>query len=302
MVSATNIVTGTLGFMRRHIADIAKWSAAYLAVTALSGLTMGPMMARLHTTPNPGAGFFLTFGVVWLAVMAVVLILVTAAMRAALRPEERAFGYMRLGADELRMLGLGLLLMLLVLAIYLVLVLAIVAVVAAFAAIRVPVVGALIAVPAALATFAAIVFIWVRLSISIPLTLWRRKIAVREAWRLSRGHFWSLFGGYFLVMLILYVVMIPVFMISAAPMFAAMMHNMSDPQAMQRAIDAQAVRQAGLTPLNLVMMLVSAAFGGVAVAAQGGMMGTALLGLLTDTGEVGLAEIFGGEPVRAVAM
>ena len=46
---------------------------------------------------------------------------------------------------------------------------------------------------------------YVKLSLSFPLTLLRRRFVIGEAWTLTKGRFWTLFGAYFMIFVIMFV-------------------------------------------------------------------------------------------------
>ncbi len=115
--------------------------------------------------------------------------------RAVLRPYERGLGYFMLGADEFRMVALGIILFV----IWLVAIFA-VTLVASFAAgtlgllggVAGPLAGAAIAI----AAFCAAIWVLVRLSLAAPMTFAERRLVVFGSWSFTRGKFWSLVGAY----------------------------------------------------------------------------------------------------------
>ena len=118
-----------------------------------------------------------------------ILAVITAGIyRLVLRPEEPGLAHLRLGADEFRLAILNTVLF---------------AMGFVFVALIETVLQALLvsqtqnSALTALGLFlGACLMIWigVRLSLATPMTFGQRKIALGEAWRLSRGHFWSLLG------------------------------------------------------------------------------------------------------------
>ncbi len=120
-----------------------------------------------------------------------------AVYRAVLRPEEEGLP-LRFGGDEIRLVGLWILLALIVFgAIFVV-----AFVLTFFAALIGAAAGA-----AAAGVVSGIVFvgmicamIWlsVRLSLAAPMTFAERRIRIRDAWALTKGHFWHLAGCYLL--------------------------------------------------------------------------------------------------------
>jgi hypothetical protein len=52
----------------------------------------------------------------------------------------------------------------------------------------------LVATLVGFATIALMIWIGVRLSLATPMSFGERRIAIRESWRLTQGHFWSILG------------------------------------------------------------------------------------------------------------
>lgn len=134
--------------------------------------------------------------------------LVSAAIfRAVLRPEDRRFLYLRLGAGEL-WLGLTVIVMFVI---YLVAVFAmalpilVVAVAAAVAGGSAGASGAgaglLIAAPVFLIGFGVIVWGAVRLSVALPMSFAERNFRIPEAWKATKGHAGKIFGVALVLML-----------------------------------------------------------------------------------------------------
>ena len=127
--------------------------------------------------------------VIALLIAFLILAVITAGIyRLVLRPEEPGLAHLRLGADEFRLAILNTMLF---------------AMGFVFVALIEMVLQALLvsqtqnSALTALGLFlGACLMIWigVRLSLATPMTFGQRKIAIGEAWRLSRGHFWSLLG------------------------------------------------------------------------------------------------------------
>jgi hypothetical protein len=215
--------------VRKRPAAFAAWCLFYLlfviAAVAAVIATLAPMFMQLaHPAAVMGSGQGSGFGdvaqvaafvrnnlpilLVGAAVM-IPLVLIWAVMmmcaifRAVLRPDEKGFGYLRLGGDEVRMIGLHLLIFVLGLAVWLVVGgVALAAVLAAKTGVAVPAgVWAFVGLLGLLAVL-AYVFVVVRLSLCAPQTFAERRITLFGSWRLTRGHFWGLFGMYLLVIAI----------------------------------------------------------------------------------------------------
>ena len=125
-----------------------------------------------------------TFLLVLVLVTALCSVLTAGIYRLVLRPDEKGFLHLRLGADEVRLTVINLLLIALGM-IGLTVELAAVA-----AASQGSGIGGLAAAVIALLT----VWIGVRLSLATPMTFAQRRFAVRESWRASRRKFWPLLG------------------------------------------------------------------------------------------------------------
>jgi len=143
---------------------------------------------------SPQLGPILILAVFFNAVM------VSGVFRLVLRPEEKGFAWLRVGPDELRLTIVVLLLPLFI------------AAALAFASFAVvtltQVTGVAHMAPAIIALLGFILTVWmlVRLSLAAPATFVRRRIAIAESWRLTRGHFWSLAG--MLVLAIIFWIMV----------------------------------------------------------------------------------------------
>lgn len=137
-----------------------------------------------------------------LAFSAVILVIqiirTTAVLRAVLRPADQAFGYLRLSMDEVRQLGLTLLIFVCVLA-YAFLVSLVASLVLSIVIRLAGGGGGGGAVGGALAfLIVALAFVYptVRLSLAPPMTFADARLSVRRAWALSAGLFWPMLGAY----------------------------------------------------------------------------------------------------------
>ncbi len=206
--------------VREHPKALAIWTlyalALSLVITAIVVGAMGPDFARLMDVKSrqqetvaetlalfrhlaPGYAMAIAVGLVSNAILGAAMI------RAVLRPDDDRLGFLRLGADELRQLGLGVLTVLVFLTAYLSF-----AIVAGIAA---TIVGAVVKAAAALfsvllvlAVGSAMVFLGVRLSLAPALTFDRSRIDLFGSWTLTRGRFWPLFGTYLLTIALIAVV------------------------------------------------------------------------------------------------
>lgn len=135
-------------------------------------------------------------------------VLFAALCRSLLEPDKRGFAYLRIGADELRVLATGIILVLLWIA-FCVAVAIVTGLLAAFTERGVghPWAGWLIA----LEVIAAICFSFYavfKTSLAMPATFAEKKIRIFESWRLTRGHFWHIVGMWALSIVFVIVVVI----------------------------------------------------------------------------------------------
>lgn len=186
------------------------WAAASLLVNVLSGVIDAFMPASVKrgletisandvmTGPQLLDALILTAPVILLG-LAVLNVMAAAVYRLIFRHDDTRFGYLRLGADELRLMGLTL--------IYIVLFIALVVGVGMVSGIVVALAG--LVSPAAQSfvgwlsiplSFGVIVYVLVRLSLAPVATFAERRLAVFESWGLTRGQFWRLFGAYVLAL------------------------------------------------------------------------------------------------------
>jgi hypothetical protein len=218
--------------------------------------------------------------------------LLTGAMRSVIRPERSGAFHLGFGLEELRQIGLSLFFLILfyVGAILLVILFAIV--------------GALVLVATGGGTFMVVIggialvlllvpFFWLglRLGMAFPLTLLRGRITISESWRLTKGHGWTLFGGFFLIWLILALLSAAVVPFTTGGYLTQIARGGFTPENLQAAAQAQLARQLG--PIDTMMVLgwvLSGLAGGVGVALQGGALATATLELVDVRAE--MAETF----------
>ena len=102
--------------------------------------------------------------------------------RMVLRPTEPGFAHLQIGADELRLTAVNIVLFSIGMLSMVVL--------AGFAA----AIGGVLGVLTGLVLLCVMIWIGVRLLLATPMTFGERRISILQSWRLTHGHFWSLLG------------------------------------------------------------------------------------------------------------
>jgi hypothetical protein len=209
--SASDAAVEGFRVIRREPGPLAAWAVFNLVMSlvfiAVARPEMRSVIVAQAASSNPASvgpeylstftgflGVLLVYDILFNAVMA------CAVYRSILRPADKGFGRLRLGADELRMMALFVLLALIFLAAYVaIIILAIVFTGALFAVAGAPngqAPAVLVFVALMLGTFAALIWLAVRLSLAAPMTFVEKRLRVFASWRLTRGRFWQLLGCY----------------------------------------------------------------------------------------------------------
>jgi len=137
-------------------------------------------------------------------------VLLAGVYRLVIRPNEPGLAHLRFGADELRLTVVSLALFFLGIICF-----AFVNVVGAGVAQQS---GMLAGILAAIVVAAPMIFMGVRLMLVTPMTFATGKLAFRDGWAISKGHFWSLLGMFLLSIVFYVIVWILVFIIHGSLM------------------------------------------------------------------------------------
>lgn len=206
--SATDAAFEGFRVVRRHPMALIFWALFYMALMAavlflaggsLIGLVNAAESLEPSGTPTPETLMPLVSS--YLAILAVILpvsliasaMIYAAVSRAVLRPTESAFGYLRLGMDEVRVLVVSIVLAI----VFMVLSVVVFGIVGAVIGMTVAADQPALWLLVVLAVCAAIaLFIWlaIRLSLAIPITMAERRIAIFDSFAVTKGRFWSLLG------------------------------------------------------------------------------------------------------------
>ncbi|GAA4768063.1 hypothetical protein GCM10023219_12420 [Stakelama sediminis] len=236
---------------------LAIWFGVYLILTVAVGLPMMSIMQNDFAAMGTGADAFASgnfaaammqiYGL-YLMQLIVMLVLSAAIYRAVLRPQESAAGYLRLGMDELRLLGLSILFGI-AWVILLVGISIVIALVAGVGAVGMGlgsngsagpgVLAIVLSIVLGLGSLVLMAFLGVRFALAFPLTVYRRRIMIGEAWRLSRGNFWAMLAAFIVVFIINIVVMVLVNAIGGAGYMASLLRGMSNPEQLSAASQAR---------------------------------------------------------------
>lgn len=206
--SATDAAFEGFRLARRAPLAILWWALAYLvmgaAVFAVAGASLVNMMAtaeQLNQAADPTPEQLIPLFQNYAAVMAWVLplglvfsaVLSAAVARGVLHPSQKAFGYLRLGGDELRVLVVTIVLGVLFGLLGALLATAVGAIAGLAGSLGQP---ALSLVVALAIIIALAIFVWlaIRLSLAAPMTVAERRIAIFDSFSATRGRFWSLLG------------------------------------------------------------------------------------------------------------
>jgi cation transport ATPase len=120
------------------------------------------------------------------------------------------------------------------------------------------------------------------------MTFYRRRITIDEAWSLTSGRFWTLFGAYFVMWVILLLVFGTLFWVTMGGSYFAMMSQVrSDPARAQEAMAAFTGAQAQVPMvMRILLSLVWAVASAIGLALWPGTLASATRELLLEQGEV----------------
>jgi len=294
MVTVGSILSGTFRFVGNNVRAILVWSAIIFVLNLVMMATMRPLyetqIAMLQQAGAPPAmpaigPFFLAM----LVGLAVFVMLAAATFRAVLFPEQGRFAYLRLGMDELRLLGCALVL---IICFYLIMIVVGVAMAMVLALVSATLGGSAVTGALLVGVPMLILSAWLttRLALAGPLTILQRKIVIGPAWRLSRGHFWQLLGAYVVIVLILFAVYAVIFLIRMGPAMTDMFHP-TDQAAALRVATAQTAAYT-LSLVNVIIVLATSLIMGLAHALYAGGVAVATAQLVDRGGSQRLSDVF----------
>lgn len=213
--SATDAAFEGFRLVRRNPLAVAAWALLYLIYTLGTLFASGGMMRSmadfmeqaeaLETGPQPTsmealAPMFQSYmtamsHMAWTIPVSLIIsaILAAAVARGVLNPATRGFGYLRLGMDEVRVFVVTLVICILFfIAVCVAFIIA--AVVGGIAIGALEGWGVLVMVLAVLAAVAFTIWLMVRWSLAVPITVDQKKFAFFESFAMTKGRFWPLLG------------------------------------------------------------------------------------------------------------
>jgi hypothetical protein len=154
-----------------------------------------------------------------------------------------------------------------------------------------PGVGAVLAVVVVLFCCWIAAWLMTRFSLSYPLTVLRGEFVVFESWSLTGGRFWSLFGAYFVIFVVYFLLATLMSLVTSGSYLLEMMQGGFTSEAMQAAAEHQRAEQmAGVSLPMILSWVLGGLLGGLSIALFGGAAATAARDLTGDV--AGVAETF----------
>ncbi|WP_439478403.1 hypothetical protein [Brevundimonas sp.] len=207
--SATDAAFEGFRVVRRRPMTLIFWALFYGLIMVGAFALLGPNLIGFVTateqleqsgsTPSleDFAPIFQMMGLLFAVLLPLSLIasamIYAAVSRSVLRPGESAFGYLRLGMDEVRVLAVSVVLFIVFMVLMVVTSGIIGAVIGMTVAAEMPALWLLV-VLLILAAICAFIWLSVRLSLAIPITMAERRIAIFDSFGFTRGRFWPLLG------------------------------------------------------------------------------------------------------------
>lgn len=292
-MSVSSIIGGGIRLVQTQPRAVTIWIAVHVVFAIGFMLVLMPMMASVmalqsQMTANAAAGINTPpvfpsgfFGAIFLAefLFAVLIaIIFAAAVRAVARPVGDKFAYLRIGMDELRLIGLGFIFIIAAIGAEILAVILLMLIGGLFGLMLGKTAGVAVAVIFGIALFLGAIYAQVRLSLAGALTVIRGRIVIADAWRVTKGKFWMLFGAYFLMALVYLILTIVIMAITNFSFLAA--YFSLNQQAIAAAGEAQAAKfAAGLSFGWIIQMAITAILGIAMWAVTFGAIATAAVEL-----------------------
>lgn len=297
MLNVGAIIAGAFALVRNRPGAFLVWTLIYVAALFAMTMVLRPVYQTQMAAAGDPRAALANMGsqlglslLIQLGFYLVIMLLFTAALRAALRPEEDGLAFIRLGGDELRVTGLAIFMLVCFYLAFVILGVILAVVAAALGAAGG--IGAAIGVGVVevIALICLFAWVYVRLSLALPLTFINKTFVLAQSWRLTRGRFWTLFGGYFVIGLIVFMLSIAAGAVTAGSYLTELVQHGFSPQAMRTAMQHQLERQASMDAMFLFGMALNAIVGALSIALGAGAVAAAARALAA--GQDGIAETF----------
>ena len=199
--SASEAALEGFRLVRRHPGAILAWCGVYflgiMAIALVMAAVLGPTFiefiqegglesGRTDAFAEQLAHSWPAFILVLLLAMLLMGILTGAVYRSILRPDERSLAYLRVGADEVRLAAVHMLLFVVLMAFVIPINMLLLGAMGGLG-------GPVLAV-AAMALIGVMFWVGVRLCLATPVTFAEHRISLARSWRLTQGRFWPLLG------------------------------------------------------------------------------------------------------------
>lgn len=213
--SATDAAFEGFRVVRRNPLALLAWTLVYLIYTVGALFSSGGMMKSMAvwveqmealengpapTTPEAFApimeSYFAAMShMAWAIPVSMIIgaVLMAAVARAVLSQSGGSFGHLRLGMDEVRVFIVTLVICILT-AIIAVIAFVLAAVIGGIAVSAMEGWGALVMVLAMLAAAAFVIWLSVRWSLAVPITVAEKRFAIFDSFNMTKGRFWPLLG------------------------------------------------------------------------------------------------------------
>lgn len=292
MASVGSIIGGGFRVVRDRPGAVVVWGVTYAVGLALlcvlllllMGGTVGMSALRDPSTIGSAiGGMLLGILVFYLGLFLLAAVVMNAVFRTVLRRDEWSGASLRLGGDEWRVFGLQIIILIASLVVSLVAGLLISLISVALMGLS----GQNMFVGIVIQLIYTAFWIWlsIRISLFAPMTFYRRRFAIDEAWSLTGGGaFWTLLGAFLVVGLIFLAIFGTLFWWAFGPIFLASLQHPGDPTAAREVLES--FGPAAMMGRFGLIFLVWIILGPIAFAVWNGMIATATRELLTDRGEV----------------
>lgn len=293
-MTVSEILAGGVRLVRTQSKAVAIWGLLYLAVMILLFWLMQPAFAqmvefqhqalipRAQNLPPPMPPRF--FGLIFLFDIALLLVLVAifaAAVRAVAQGGDDPAGFLRFGMDEVNLIILGILLWLIGMGAVIAFILGTVLIAAGLAvAFGQGVLAVLF--PLYLILAAGLIWAEVRISLAGAYTVLRGKIVIREAWRATRGRFWTLFAVYLLISIAFLAISIIVVAVTNPDLLSLYAAGLQPQDVNAVLVRQQEVMAHLFGPRMLLMMLLGGVVNAVLLGFTFGAVATAAIGFEPD--------------------